>query len=496
MPRRADETALGSGTVSRSIGVSSSLDCDGVVVGSGPNGLAAAITLAQQGWRVTVLEAKDTIGGGARSAELTLPGYVHDVCSAIHATAVVSPFFQRIPLEEQGLEWMNPPVCVAHPLDDGTAVALHPSIDATGESIGGRDALAYSRLMTPLVNDWSLLQADLLGPMRWPRHPLAMALFGRHGLRSAKALADGAFQGERARALFAGLAAHSLLPLDKRPSAAFGLVLALFGHVAGWPFPKGGAQRISEALAYQLRSLGGQVITGVKVNSLDELPPSRAILLDLTPKQALDVAGERMPRGYRRGLERYRYGMGAFKMDWALDGPIPWRAVECGQSATVHVGGGFKEIGESEETVWRGGHPERPFVLLAQHTLFDPSRAPQGKHTAWAYCHVPHGSTVDMSDRIEAQIERFAPGFRDLILARSVMSPARLEEYNPNYIGGDINGGVQDLGQMFGRPAWRWDPYSTPMEGVYVCSSSTPPGGGVHGMCGYNAACSVLRNHG
>ena len=466
---------------------------DGVVVGSGPNGLAAAITLARRGWLVTVLEAKETIGGGARSAELTLPGYVHDVCSAIHATAAISPFFQELPLEEHGLRWVTSPLCVAHPLDDGSAVALHPSIPDTGESIGSSDADAYTRLLAPLVADWDLLQGDLLGPMRWPRHPLAMARFGMHGLRSAKALSHSAFKGERARALFAGLAAHSLLPLDKQPSAAFGLVLAIFGHVAGWPFPQGGAQRISKALASYLLSLGGEVITGVPVRSLEELPGAKATLLDLTPKQVMAVAGERITRGYRKGMARYRYGMGAFKVDWALDGPIPWRAPECAQSATVHVGGSFGEIADAEETVWQGGHPERPFVLLAQHTPFDPSRAPEGKHTAWAYCHVPHGSDVDMTQRIEAQIERFAPGFQDLVLGRSVMSPARLEEYNPNYVGGDINGGVQDLGQLFGRPVYRWDPYSTPVRGLYICSSSTPPGGGVHGMCGYNAARSVLR---
>lgn len=466
-----------------------------MVVGAGPNGLAAAITLAREGWPVTVLEAKDTIGGGARSAELTLPGYTHDVCSAIHATAVVSPFFEGLPLEDMGLEWVNPPLCVVHPLDGGSAVALCPSIEDTGESIGGDDGGAYFRLMSPLVSNWGLLQADLLGPMRWPQHPLAMSRFALHGLRSAKSLADSTFRGARAKALFAGLAAHSLLPLDKRPSAAFGLVLALFGHVAGWPFPKGGAQRISDALASYLRSLGAEVITGTPVRSLKDLPSAQATLLDLTPRQVLEVAKGSIPNRYLTRMQRYRYGMGAFKVDWALNGPIPWSAPECRHSATVHVGGEFDDIAGAEETVWRGGHPEKPFVLLAQHTLFDPSRAPQGKHTAWAYCHVPHGSTVDMTERIEAQIERFAPGFKDLVLARSVMSPEKLEAYNPNYIGGDINGGVQDLAQMFGRPAWRWDPYSTPMKGVYICSSSTPPGGGVHGMCGYNAARSVLRKH-
>ncbi len=464
-------------------------------MGAGPNGLAAAITLARQGWRVRVLEAKETIGGGARSAELTLPGYTHDVCSAIHATAVISPFFEGLPSEELGLEWVSPPLCVAHPLDDGSAVALHPGIVDTGDSIGGSDAQAYARLMSPLVSDWGLLQPDLLGPMRRPQHPLAMARFAKHGLHSAKSLADRTFAGERARALFAGLAAHSLLPLDKRPSAAFGLVLAMFGHVAGWPFPQGGAQRISDALASYLRSLGGEIFTSTPVSSLQDIPDAQATLLDLTPKQLAEVTRERIPKSYLNRMKRYRYGMGAFKVDWALDGPIPWVATECSQSATVHVGGSFSEIAGAEETVWRGGHPEKPFVLLAQHTLFDPTRAPEGKHTAWAYCHVPHGSCVDMTERIESQIERFAPGFRDLVLARSVMSPAKLEAYNPNYIGGDINGGMQDLAQMFGRPAWRWDPYSTPMKGVYICSSSTPPGGGVHGMCGYNAARSVLRKH-
>jgi phytoene dehydrogenase-like protein len=463
------------------------------VVGAGPNGLAAAIALAGAGWSVLVREARDTVGGGARSAELTLPGFVHDVCSAIHPLAAVSPFFRTLPLADYGLEWITPPAALAHPFEDGTAVVLERSVPATGEALG-RDAGAYRRLMAPLVADWEKLAADLLGPLRVPRHPLAAARFGWRALRSARGLAERAFEGERARALFAGLAAHSMLRLEQPATAAFGLVLGALGHVTGWPFPRGGAQRITDALAAYLGTLGGEIVTGAPVESVDELPRSRAVLFDVTPRQLLRLAGHRLPAVYRRQLAGYRYGLGAFKLDWALDGPIPWRAEACARAATVHLGGTLAEIAASERAAWDGQHAARPFVLVAQPSLFDPSRAPAGKHTAWAYCHVPNGSTVDMAGRIEAQIERFAPGFRDRVLARHVMSPAALEQHNANCVGGDINGGAQDLRQLFTRPAIRLVPYSIPVRGWYLCSSSTPPGGGVHGLCGSFAARAALRD--
>ena len=465
---------------------------DAIVVGSGPNGLAAAITLAQSGRSVLVLEAEDTVGGGARSAELTLPGFVHDVCSAVHPLAAGSPFLSTLPLSEHGLEWIHPPAPVAHPFDDGSAALLERSIEETGESLGA-DTGSYKKLMGPLVAGWGKLSTQLLGPFRPPRHPLLLARFGLHAVRSARGLARSRFRGDRARALLGGLAAHSALPLEKSPTAAFALVLASAGHAVGWPIPQGGAQSISDALASYLRALGGEIVTSNRVQSLDDLPPARAVLLDLTPRQILGIADKRLPPGYRRKLEGYRYGPGAFKMDWALDGPIPWRAPDCLRASTVHLGGTLEEIAASERAVWEGRHPERPFVLVAQQSLFDGSRAPTGKHTAWAYCHVPNGSKFDMTERIEAQIERFAPGFRDLVLARSVMAPPSLEEYNSNYVGGDINGGVQDLGQLFTRPTFRLVPYSTPARGLYICSSSTPPGGGVHGMCGHFAARAALK---
>ena len=465
---------------------------DAIVVGSGPNGLAAAITLAEAGRSVLVLEAKDTVGGGARSAELTLPGLVHDVCSAIHPLAAGSPFFSTLPLSEHGLQWIHPPSPLAHPFDDGTAAVLERSIEATGEGLG-RDALAYKKLMAPLVADWDKLTVELLGPFRLPRHPVAMARFGLRAIRSARGLAEAMFKGERAQALFAGIAGHSMLPLERRPSAAFALVLGASGHAIGWPIPSGGSQRISDSLASYLRSLGGEIVTSSQVDSIDDLPASRVVLLDVTPRQVIAMAGRRLPQGYLRKLEGYRYGPGVFKADFALDGPIPWKAVECARAGTVHVGGTMLEISASEQAAWSGECPQRPYVLVAQQSLFDPARAPEGKHTVWAYCHVPSGSTFDMTERIEAQIERFAPGFRDRILARSVMSPAALQQYNANYVGGDINGGVQDLRQHFTRPTARLVPYSTPTRGLYICSSSTPPGGGVHGMCGYHAARAALR---
>ncbi|MFQ5614734.1 MAG: phytoene desaturase family protein [Anaerolineae bacterium] len=466
---------------------------DAVVVGSGPNGLAAAITLAQAGWAVLVLEAGETVGGGARSAGLTLPGFTHDVCSAIHPLGIGSPFFRALPLAEHGLAWIQPPLPLAHPLDDGTAVLLERSVEATGEALG-RDAAAYRRLMAPLVGDWDRLAGDLLGPLPLPpRHPLTLARFGLKAIRSARGLAEGRFKAERARALFAGLAAHSLMPLEQPLTAAFGLILGLLGHATGWPLPRGGSQSISNALAGYLRSLGGEIVTGAPVASVDDLPPARAVLFDVTPRQLARIAGPHLPNRYRRRLMAYRYGPGAFKVDWALDGPIPWRAEACARAGTVHLGGSLAEIAAAERATWRGQHPERPYVLVAQQSLFDPTRAPEGKHTAWAYCHVPNGSTFDMTARIEAQLERFAPGFKDRVLSRSVKSPRQLERYNANYIGGDINGGVQDLRQLFARPTLRLRPYSTPNKRLFICSSSTPPGGGVHGMCGYHAARTALR---
>ncbi len=454
---------------------------DAIVVGSGPNGLAAAIALARAGVSVRVLERAETVGGGVRSAELTLPGFVHDVCSAIHPLAVASPFLRALPLEEHGLEWVRAPAAAAHPFDDGPAAVLERSIAATGETLGG-DASRWAGLLAPLVRDADALMGDLLRPLRLPRHPLAFARFAAPAALPTTALAR-AFRGERARGLLAGLAAHSTLPLGRTPSAAYGLVLGLLGHANGWPFPRGGAQRLADAMASYLRSLGGTIETGVEVTSLAELDGARLVLLDVTPSQLVALAGDRLPRGR---LHRFRHGPGAFKLDWALDGPIPWRDPACTRAATVHLGGTLAEIAAAEREPWRGRHAERPFVLLAQHSLFDPSRAPAGRHTAWAYCHVPNGSTVDMTARIESQVERFAPGFRERILARSALDPAALERHDPNYVGGDVNGGAAGLHRLFAG-------YATPLDGVFLCSSSTPPGGGVHGMCGYNAACAALR---
>ncbi len=468
---------------------------DAVVVGSGPNGLAAAIVFARAGRGVTVLEGSEAVGGGCRSEELTLPGFVHDTCSTVHGLALASPFLSSLPLARHGLELVQPDAPLAHPLDDGTAVLLERSVEETARGLG-RDAQAYRRLFDPLVRGSDNLMREILGPLRPPRHPLLMARFGSSGLRSASGLAHSRFEGERARALLAGCAAHSMLSLRSPASAAFGIVLALSAHRVGWPVVRGGSQRLADALASELRSLGGRIETGHWVESLDELPDAGTTLLDVTPRQLLRLAGSRLPDGYARRLGRYRYGPGVFKLDWALDGPIPWSAPEVGRAGTVHIGGMLDEIAASEEAVATGEHPDRPFVLLVQASLFDPTRAPAGKHTAWAYCHVPSGSPRDMTDAIEAQVERFAPGFKDLIAAHSAMGPAEVERRNPNYVGGDINGGAQDLRQLFTRPVARPVPYSTPVEGLYICSSSTPPGGGVHGMCGYWAARAALRRTG
>jgi len=463
---------------------------DAVVIGSGPNGLAAAIVLAQAGRSVTVFEAAETIGGGSRSAQLTLPGFVHDVCSAIHPFARASPFFRTLPLASHGLQWVDPPAAVAHPLDDEPAVIVERSIDSTATGLGA-DAGAYRSLMESVVDDWPRLEQSVLSPLRWPRYPVALARFGMHALRSASGVACSLFSGERARAAFAGIAAHGMQPLENLLTAGFGLALGAMAHLVGWPLARGGSQYISDALASYLRSLGGQIVTDTPVKSIDELPAARVILCDLSPKPLLHIAGHRFPPGYRRKLESYRYGLGAYKVDWALDGPIPWKDPQCARASTVHLGGTLSEIAFTEREAWEGRNPERPFVLLAQQSLFDPLRAPKGKHTVWSYCHVPNGSTVDMTQRIELQIERFAPGFRDRVLAHHVMSPMEIESHNPNLVGGDIAAGVVDLRQFFTRPTRSL--YSTPAKGVYICSSATPPGVGVHGMCGYFAAQRALK---
>jgi len=465
---------------------------DAAVVGAGPNGLAAAIVLARAGRSVALYEANDSIGGGTRTMELTLPGYRHDICSTAHPLAVASAFFRSVSLDRHGLEFVHPEAPMAHPFDDGEALLLHRSVDETAAQMGAHDARAYRALFAPLVDDVEKLLADLVGPLRVPRHPFADARFGLSAMLSGQLLARLRFEEDRTRAFFSGVAAHSIMPLHRLATASFGLVLAMLGHAVGWPFARGGSQCIADALTAELRALGGEVIASCDIEDVDTLP-ARAVLLNLTPKQVLQVAGDRLSGRYRSALQRFRYGAGVFKLDWALDGPIPWRDPRVLQAGTVHLGGRFEEVLASEAAVGRGEHPERPFVLLTQPTLCDPSRAPGGKHVGWAYCHVPNGSTVDMTERIEAQVERFAPGFRDRILARSAMSCADVERYDANHVGGDINGGVQDLRQLFTRPVIRPVPYSTPDPSLYICSSSTPPGGGVHGLCGMFAANVALR---
>ena len=465
---------------------------DAVIVGAGPNGLAAAITLAEAGRSVVVLEANETIGGGCRSLDLTLPGFVHDICSAIHPLGVASPFFRDLPLHDFGLEWIDPPVALAHPFDDGSAAVLRRSLDETAAGLG-LDGPRWRDLFAPFVRDVEILSNAFLGPFPVPRHPVALTRFGVQALRSASGLARSRFEHEPARALFAGMAAHSMLALDRPITASFGLMLGVFGHAAGWPMARGGSQRIADAMADYLRSLGGTIETNCRIDRLDQVSQSDQVLFDLTPRQVLAIAGDVFPRHYSRQLEHFTYGAGAFKVDWALDGPVPWTAPECHEAGTLHLGGPLTEIEASERAVEQGDHPDRPFVIVSQPSRFDSTRAPAGKHTLWGYCHVPNGSTVDMTERIEAQIERFAPGFRELILKRSVMGPAELHAHNANYIGGDINGGRQDIRQLFTRPAVRLDPYSTPDPRLFICSSSTPPGGGVHGMSGYHAAKSALR---
>jgi phytoene dehydrogenase-like protein len=467
-------------------------DFDAVVVGSGPNGLAAAILLQQNGLSVLLVEGKDEIGGGMRSAELTLPGFIHDICSAIHPLAAGSPFFQTLPLEAHGLEYIYPEIAAAHPFDNGTAAVLKHSVDETARLLGA-DEKAYQNLMQPLVNEWPGIAADVLAPLHYPKHPVNMARFGLSALTSSTFLAK-RFKTQEAKGLFAGRAAHSMLPLTNLTTSAIALVLSIQGHLRGWPLPKGGTNKLAAALASYFTFIGGKIETNFYVKSLAQLPSSHAVLFDVSPRQVLQIAGHKFSAIYKWQLERYRYGTGIFKVDWALDAPIPFTAKECTTAGTIHIGNTLEEIATGEQLIANGGHPEKPFVLLAQQSIFDPTRAPAGKHTGWAYCHVPNGSDKDMTEAIEKQIERFAPGFRETILAKHTMNTSQIEEYNPNYVGGDINGGAIDIGQLFTRPVLHCPAYQTSAKGLYLCSASTPPGGGVHGMCGYNAAKRAMKD--
>ncbi len=467
-------------------------DFDAVIVGSGPNGLAAAITLQEAGLSVLVVEGKSTIGGGLRTQELTLPGFRHDVCSAIHPLAAGSPFFNTLPLEKFGLEYIYPEVAAAHPFDQGNPAVLYHSIEKTAQTLG-EDQERYQTMAGFLTKVWPNIAVDTLGPLGFPSHPLDFASFGLHALPPATWFSR-LFKTQQGRGLLAGMAAHAIQPLSNWTTSAIGLVLLTAGHLRGWPVPKGGSESIANALAGYFESMGGKIETSFYVTSLKQLPSSHAVLFDITPKQLLTIAGQEFSSLYRNQLNGYRYGMGVFKVDWALDGPIPFKDPECRQAGTLHIGNTLEEITQTEKLSSEGKHPDNPFVLLAQQSQYDASRAPEGKHTAWGYCHVPHGSTLDRTAAIENQIERFAPGFKDRILARHSFNTAQIEEYNPNYIGGDINGGILDIGQLFTRPALRLSPYRTSKKGLYICSSSTPPGGGVHGMCGYHAARRALAD--
>ncbi|WP_239341250.1 NAD(P)/FAD-dependent oxidoreductase [Frankia sp. CiP3] len=465
---------------------------DAVVVGSGPNGLTGAVTLAEAGWRVLVVEAAPTAGGGLRTEELTLPGFRHDVCATVLPLALASPALRAMPLADEGLRWAHPVVPFAHPLDNGPAALLHRDVARTDAGLGAGSG--WRRLLAPLVADGDGLAADVLAPLDLPpTAPVTLARFGARGLWPATILAQAALRGDRGRALLGGCAAHSMLDLRQPVTGGYGLFLALLAHHVGWPVAVGGSQALADALVGRLRRLGGELATATPVRSLAELPPAAAVLLDLTPRQVLEVAGDRLPAGYRRVLARYRYGPGVFKVDWALDGPVPWRDPAVAGAATVHLGGTLAEVAAAERAVARGGHPSRPFVLFVQACVADPSRAPAGRHTAWAYCHVPLGSTVDMTDEIEAQVERFAPGFRDRVLARHTMPPRALAAHNANEIGGDIGGGTADLRQLLARPVLSPRPWATPLPGVYLCSAATPPGAGAHGMAGAHAARLALR---
>jgi phytoene dehydrogenase-like protein len=465
---------------------------DSIVIGAGPNGLSAAIALAKVGMSVLLVESAETIGGGCRSAALTLPGFTHDICSSIHPLAIGSPFFRTLPLNKYGLNWVHPNAPFAHPFDDGTAVLVKRSIEETAYQLK-EDDKRYTELMNSLNANWDHVCAVLLKPLDLIKHPLALTKFGIRAIMSADFLARTSFRGQLARGTFAGVAAHSALPLTNFASASIGLSLNLAAHSVGWPMPEGGAQKLADALADYFKDLGGEIITDCPVKSLGELPLSKLILCDVTPKQLLNIAGSRLSNLYKSKLSRYRYGAGSFKVDWALDKPIPWNAPDCAKAGTVHLGGTLAEIKASELAVHSGTVSEHPYVLLAQHSLFDKTRAPAGKHTAWAYCHVPNGSTVDMTEAIENEVERFASGFRQCIIKRNTLSAQQFQAYNPNYVGGDINGGALDFAQLLARPTLSLIPYATSYPGLYFCSSSTPPGSGVHGMCGYYAALAALK---
>lgn len=466
---------------------------DAVIIGSGPNGLSAAVRLSQEGLKVLVLEAKPAIGGGTRTQEITEPGFLHDICAAVLPTTAGSPFLNTLSLKEYGLEFTHPEIPYAHPLAEGDVAVCYRSLEKTAASLGV-DQKNYSRLFSEFAYHWDYLSEDIFGTLRIPNHPLLMARFGWYGQFSARHLSNSLFKTEKAKALFAGCAAHSIIPLEKAFSASFGLVLGSSAHSVGWPIAKGGSASVTTALANLFKKQGGEIQTNTEVKSLSDIPSSKTILFDLTPHQIVEIAGNHLPKTYRDKLRRYQYGPGAFKMDWALSEPVPWLNEECRKAGTLHLGGTFDEISEGEKAAWAGKHHNKPYVLLSQPSLFDDTRAPEGKHTLWAYCHVPNGSTKDMAEEIESQIERFAPGFKDIIISKHTMTAQSFEQYNSNYVGGDINGGAHFFKQLFGRPVLKWNPYKIPADGMYICSSSTPPGGGVHGMCGYNAAQSVLKN--
>lgn len=466
---------------------------DAVVVGSGPNGYAAGIRLLQQGYSVLMLEANAESGGGARSSQLTLPGYIHDIGSAIHPLAYASPYFKTLPLEEFGLKWLYSEAALAHPLEHGEALLMYQDLNKTAAQLG-RDTLAYTRLMQPAVENWEQIAPDFLGNLRWPSHPLKLAQFGLKAVQPLSLLNKIAFKEERTRALMAGLAAHAMLPLSKWASSGIAMVLGVLAHKVGWPFPEGGAQSITHALDGLYKSLGGSIQLNTRVQSVSDIPPCQLIILDTAPQVLLDMKGIRLPFWYRQDLKRYHYGQGIFKLDWALSEPVPFTNKDCLKAATVHFGPSYAEIAKSEKEIWKGKHPDTPYVLFVQPSLFDKSRAPEGRHTAWAYCHVPRYSEQDMTSAIENQIERFAPGFKDVILERHKMNTKAVQQISANYIGGDINCGAQTLNQQFTRPVYRLNPYRTPVKGMYLCSSATPPGGGVHGMGGFHAAETAIRD--